>query len=146
MEATQRCYQVITWQNSGSSSTYFFSIYFLVLKKISWGLAKLENRLGVGEGSQTQRGETETEGQKDAVRQRQKVGVLREMGFTDPHFHMHQKHGSWTKQEKQMLRQLAFNFKCKITKLVLVMSLKYTIVTQSILCSICLMCVPIMHH
>ena len=38
------------------------------------------------------------------------------------------------KQEEKMLRQLTF--KCKIAKIVLVMSLKYTPVTQSILCLI----------
>ena len=37
-------------------------------------------------------------------------------------------------------------FKCKLTKIVIVMSLKYIPVTQSILCLILLMCVATMHH
>ena len=45
---------------------------------------------------------------------------------------------NYDKQEEQMLRQLTF--KCKIAKIVLVISLKYTPVTKSILCLIFLMC------
>ena len=47
-------------------------------------------------------------------------------------------------QEELMFRRLTF--KCNITKIVLVMSLTYTTVTQSILCLIFLMCVATMHH
>ena len=43
------------------------------------------------------------------------------------------------KQEEQTL-------KCKITKLVLFMSLEYTLVTKSILCLIFLMCVATLHQ
>ena len=43
-----------------------------------------------------------------------------------------------------MFRRLTF--KCKITKIVLVMSLKYTPLTQSILCLIFLMCLATMCH
>ena len=49
-------------------------------------------------------------------------------------------------QEEKMLRQLILNFTSdKTTKIKLVMSLKYTPVTQSILGLISLMCVAIMH-
>ena len=47
-------------------------------------------------------------------------------------------------QEEQTLRWLTF--KCKITKLTLVMLLKYTPVTQNILCFIFFMCLATMHH
>ena len=53
-------------------------------------------------------------------------------------------YADFTKQEEQTLRWLTF--KSKIAKIMLVMSLKYTPVTQSILCLNFLMCVATMHH
>ena len=47
-------------------------------------------------------------------------------------------------QQEQMLRRPTF--KCKITKIMLVLSLKYTQVTQSMMCLILLMRVATMHH
>ena len=52
--------------------------------------------------------------------------------------------GQESKQEEQTLKR--FTLKCKIQNNLLVMSLKYTTVTQSILCLVFLMSVATMHH
>ena len=57
----------------------------------------------------------------------------------------HYKKRNKKKRNKKSNAQTTLIQVYKITKMVLVMSLKYMPVTQSILCLVCLMCVALMH-